>query len=328
MNELILKYCKGDYTLEELEEVRDLFRRKDLDSETASILRLQWSECDNSEIGEKKRFEAVLDEVHRKIDQNRRQRMPLRRTLVRVAMTAAAILLPVIGILFFFWKQQVVVNPAKNLAVVTVANGTTREVNLPDGTKVYLNAGSRISYDSQFDQKERAVQLEGQAYFEVTKNPERPFVVTSNGVSVKVLGTKFDFESYRDNPNISVTLLEGRVSINRSEDTSKVLCMLKPNQQAVFDKRQNNLTVHEVDAVDAKAWTDGCLIFDNEELEQIALTLERTYNVKFQFQNERIKHLKFYGKFEKEKSLDEILDVIVSSQGFSYSKGQNLVIFK
>jgi len=329
MNELILKYCKGTYNKEELKQVGKIFADSWIDPDLIQAMRIQWSLTENSELGEKEKFDKILKKIHVIIDGEGTPLSTSKRFFLAFSKVAAILLMPVLVALFILWQYRQPIHDGKDLQIVSVPVGKVSQITLPDGSKVWLNGGTTLSYDkADFTENQRTVYLEGQGYFEVIKNPNRPFVVKGKEISVKVLGTKFDFSSYKEDVEVSVTLMEGSVLLTNSDEELSKLCFLKPNQQAIVSKPMGKVEVKEVDAKNANQWMVGNLIFDDKELGQIASTLGRQYNVKFQFENENIKHLRFYGRFKKKQSLDEILSVIVSGQSFGYYHNKNIVVFK
>lgn len=322
-----MKYCRGNYTREDLEQMKELIERDEHATQLSDIMQMQWSLTDNVDVGDKKRFDRVLQQVHRSIDLEERRASAFRKLLVGFSKIAAIMVIP-ICIALFVWIQH---NQSKsNLEAqntVEALRGEVKQIVLPDGTKVWLNSGSKLIYRTDFNKNIRKVSLEGEAYLEVTKNKQCPFVVQGRELSVKVLGTKFNVRSYKEDARVDVTLMEGSVRLTDSNEHPTDLCLLKPNQQAMLQKQSGKVLIRKVDAQCANEWIRGTLLFDDEDLDQIAHSLERQYNVSISFQSETIRHLKFYGKFKKAQSLDEILKIIVSRQNFHYSRRGDKIFF-
>lgn len=202
--------------------------------------------------------------------------------------------------------------------------GSQSRIALPDGTVAWLNVGSKLSYTSAYSLKERNVTLEGEGYFEVTHNEQLPFVVNTGEVDVKVLGTKFSVKAYKDEDDIDVILAEGSVRFINKNDLQASL-LLKPEQQATYDKRSGKVAVRKVLASQASDWTKGIQFFDDLTLEQIVRQLEKTFNTTFVFKDDSKRKLTFYGDFRKEDSLDDILVIMSSSGKFSYKKTHDVI---
>ncbi len=173
------------------------------------------------------------------------------------------------------------IHPNKSIKIVTPYGGQYNLV-LSDGTKVWLNAGSELSYRSDFGKTNREIQLTGEAYFEVHKNQNLPFIVHSQKQEIRVLGTEFNINAYSDEQLIKTTLKEGslRVTANQKQTT------LKPNQQAQFNGSSNTLLTKVVDSEAAIAWKDGIIDLHGMSLQECMRNISRWYNVEIVYQNE------------------------------------------
>jgi ferric-dicitrate binding protein FerR (iron transport regulator) len=188
--------------------------------------------------------------------------------------------------------------------LVTVENpaGKRSQVVLPDGSTVWLNAESTLTYPRQFQDGKREITLQGEGFFEVVRNEHAPFIISSRNVSVRVLGTSFNVKSY-DDENAEVTVRSGKVEVEAS-DKRKV--QLIADQQISFSAQQGFSPVKRVDADDFMAWRDGVLLFDNKNLKQLTSILERWYGKTIILKNEKLNSCQLVGRHENE-SLDEIL---------------------
>lgn len=196
------------------------------------------------------------------------------------------------------------INAHTNIAynTLTTPKGGEYQLVLPDGTKVWLNSASAISYPEVFTGKERHVKLTGEAYFEVAKNKEKPFYVSLNQVQVKVLGTHFNITAYADDQNITATLLEGAVQVTKN----KVQSLLIPGQQAVVNTGSDNITVSEANIANAIAWKNGYFIFNDEDIRSIMKKISRWYDVDIDCQG-TISNQNFGGTFHRSKGITELL---------------------
>ena len=188
-------------------------------------------------------------------------------------------------------------------------------LTLPDGTLVYLNSESTLSYPSRFDNDTRNVTLQGEAYFEVAKNPEKKFIVsTSHQSQIEVLGTHFNVEAYEKEDRISATLVEGKIGfIYKSNDVSKKVLM-DPGQKLVYDSKDNKVQLYATSGESEIAWKEGKIIFRNTPLEEGLRMLEKRYNVEFIIKNDRLKGDSFTGTFTNQR-LERILEYFqLSSQ--------------
>lgn len=201
--------------------------------------------------------------------------------------------------------------------VVEVPKGGQYQVNLPDGSKVWLNAASTLKYPMQFSAGKREVSLTGEAYFEVSKNPHKPFIVKSRNQEVQVLGTIFNINSYTDRESVETTLLEGSVHVNQH--------LLVPGQRSLISNTSIQILPANIEA--ATAWKKGYFLFDNERLDAILSTLSRWYNVDFDYEDPTTKPLVFWGSIDKNQSLTKTLAFLESTGQlkFDYRDGKVIV---
>lgn len=203
----------------------------------------------------------------------------------------------------------VVADSVKAMTMLTAATprGGMYQVTLSDGTRVWLNADSKISFPSRFSGKERKILLTGEAYFEVMKDKQHPFIVSVNNQQVKVLGTHFNVNGYKDEAWTVTTLLEGSVRVDTKLDSK----ILKPGQQSVGDIR--GLKVSEVDVNAVVDWKDGDFVFKNESLEQIMKRVARWYNIEVIYGRHIDKQQEFGGKVSRLKNISEVLKIMQST---------------
>jgi len=233
---------------------------------------------------------------------------------------AAAIVLLCVVSCFSYWKGMDYIKANFSNIVVEAPMGSRAKLYLPDGTLVWLNAGSSISYSQGFGVDNRKVILEGEGYFEVIHNEKVPFFVRANGLEVKVLGTKFNFRDYKEDAKAMVTLIEGCVALHNllhHEPNS----ILRPNEQAILDKENGKIDIKSSIASNARKWTNNCLFFDEELLDDIVKELQRSYNIKIHLANDSLKNIRFYGLFIRhEQSIDEILDDLAATGKIQYKR--------
>lgn len=185
---------------------------------------------------------------------------------------------------------------------LSTPRGGNYQVTLPDGTKVWLDAASSITYPTAFTGGDRKVKLTGQAYFEVAKNPQKPFYVDANNVEVKVLGTHFNISAYNDDAENTTTLLEGSVQISKNNSTA----LLKPGQQAIIPNNSNSIKVADANINDVMAWKNGYFIFDDDNITGIMRKVSRWYDVEVEYQG-NFDDQHFGGTFYKTKGINELL---------------------
>lgn len=237
------------------------------------------------------------------------------KRFIQIAASAAIII--VLGAIYFLKLLSPSINPKDEFYSVTVPYGAKSQVTLSDSTKVWLNSGTTIKYSYIVKDKVRKLFLNGEAYFEVAKMKGVPFIVETDRLDVKVLGTKFNVISYSEDSKINVTLLEGSIALKMDNDKNSEV-RLVPNKSATFDKSSNKLELKDVNGSLSTQWSDGVIVFDDEKLEQIAHRLEREYNVKIELTNASLSDSHFYGVFNKNQSIKEIFDIITLNNKIHY----------
>ncbi|WP_103071668.1 FecR family protein [Aquimarina sediminis] len=211
---------------------------------------------------------------------------------------------------------------------INVPKGKTFNMVLVDGTKVFLNASSSIQIPTDFKYtQERKVVLKGEAYFDVTKNKEKPFIVESWALKTTVLGTKFNVSAYPEDPKSSITLIEGKVGVQQQNSKSKnEMQIMHPNQKAVYQKNNNEIKLTSVKAINSIAWIEGYLYFKNENFTQVVRRIERNYNIKIINKYPDLNNESFTGKFDSKKGIEHLLNVFSQNIPFNYKVNKSEII--
>jgi len=197
-------------------------------------------------------------------------------------------------------KQEIVYN------TIVVPRGGEYKLELADGTLVWLNSDSELRYPVKFAGSQRDVWLKGEGYFEVSKNPEKPFRVVVDDMIVKVLGTSFNINAYKDQGNILTTLVSGKVDIQ--DMSGKSLVVMRTNQQVDF--RHGKISVQEVDVTRFVSWIDGKFYFNDMTLENIMSQLQRWYDIEVFFVDEELKSYPFTGVIRRDFTAGQIFEII------------------
>jgi hypothetical protein len=197
--------------------------------------------------------------------------------------------------------------------------GSSSKIVLGDSSVVWLNAGSRLIYPSDFTSKNREVVLFGEAYFRVRNDANKPFIVQTSALEIKALGTEFNVSAYPEDNIIQTVLKKGSVAIRRidgAKNENEIL--LRPNQLASFDKTTQQSKIDEVNTDFYTLWTDGLLSFENRDLNRIVKSLERYYNIRIQFDNPLLGMVKISGKLDLNKNKEEVFEYLtkVSAANF------------
>ena len=209
---------------------------------------------------------------------------------------------------------------------LSTGRGGEYRLVLADGTKVFLNAATTLKYPVAFNGEIRKVELEGEAYFEVAKDPDHPFIVETKGMEVKVYGTSFNINTMRTD-EIRTVLVEGAIGI-RSMVTDREY-RVSPGQMAVWSKADGSLELKEVDVALYTAWKEGIFRFNCERLEDILNTLANWYDLEVFYQNPGIKNLHFSGYMERYEQIGIILEAITEATGVQFAtQGKTIVVSK
>ena len=311
IEELLPRYCEGVATEEERLQVEMWMSESDENRRMAKQIHALYLATDTVNVMKKVDTEKALLKVKSRMSGNRHKGT----MWWQWAQRAAAILfIPLLVTLMLqYWGGN-----EKELAQIIEVKtnpGMMTSLTLPDGTLVYLNSESTLSYPSRFDNDTRNVTLQGEAYFEVAKNPEKKFIVsTSHQSQIEVLGTHFNVEAYEKEDRISATLVEGKIGfIYKSNDVSKKVLM-DPGQKLVYDSKDNKVQLYATSGESEIAWKEGKIIFRNTPLEEGLRMLEKRYNVEFIIKNDRLKGDSFTGTFTNQR-LERILEYFqLSSQ--------------
>lgn len=244
---------------------------------------------------------------------NKRLRRFSWKVIYRVAAVVLLLLLP----LATYWQGKEAVKHNFADMVVEAPLGARTKLYLPDGTLVWLNAGSKIVYSQGFGVDDRNLSLEGEGYFEVTKNEKIPFVVETRELNLKVLGTKFNFKNYPEDEEVTVNLMEGKVALQNELKKMPAL-YLTPREKMVLNKRTGIIKKSKTHVEYSNAWSRNELFFDEELLEDIAKKLMRSYDVKIQVADS-LRNKRFYGSFKIiGNTIDEVLQTIASTNRMQY----------
>ena len=253
-------------------------------------------------------------------DNKQKERVFRLRNTLRYAAAVAAVLLMAAGFAYYLSREG-----KEELVVASAAYGQVREMILPDGTKVWLNQSSRLKYPRNFEGKERHVYLEGEAYFEVTRNHEKPFTVNSPAMDVRVLGTSFNIKCRPGTGFAETTLIEGEVEVKEKLDKGKIT--LLPGQKAVLNRVTGRMQVKQVDAKMEIVWHNDLIPFEKSSIFRIAAVLERFYGVKIILSPDVDSTKTYSGVLKKKDSIESVLNSLRNSIPFNYKKVDDNNIF-
>jgi transmembrane sensor len=361
IEELIGKFYLESLTDDEMVFLLNYLKEKEPQHEILSYYQAVWDKTSGFEVNvdSKSIYDKIVSEVSfSKVGFKAVTESPDSadfKGYIRIFMRYAAVFVVSFGL---FWLTQSIFLKKTTTSPLAVKKQTTRvevpygsksRVVLPDGSVVNLNSGSSLTYSiSEFDSVNRSVFLIGEGFFNVAKNAERPFYVSTQGMKLKVLGTTFNVKAYPDENTEEATLVSGKVEIYSSSDKieSGKPIVLKPNQIAIFDKSLNNLhsfsktDLTSTEIVPAKlravnsqpalktnqtiSWKENMLIFDNENFNDLIVKIERWYDVKIVVNDPELKSVRFTGRFDKE-TIEQVFNALVTIVPFNYTIKQNLI---
>lgn len=250
--------------------------------------------------------QAAFAQVQKRIQINK-STLSLLNTFSRIA---AILFIPLLlASVWLFYNQQKTTHQQFAIQEITSPPGIRSQVVLPDGSKVWLNAESTIKFQVPFQENSRNIDIVGEAFFDVAKNPDQPFFVQSGKVQVKVLGTRFNYKAFAEDETIEVVLEEGKIALNLQNDSKNKETVLRPGDRAVIEKQSSKTIVKNENINKYIAWHTGKLVFDNSPMSEVAQLLERWYGVEVMVQDSEIMNYRFTTTFENE-SLFQVIELL------------------
>lgn len=228
--------------------------------------------------------------------------------LARIAAIIVFIISSSISVYYLFTSKSTSYSYLTYKTVVP--HGLKSKIILPDGTIAWLNSGSTLEYSNIYGKKIREVTLTGEGYFDVKKDPQKPFIVTANNLKVKVLGTVFNVRSYNNESTVVINLVVGKVNVTLENGKVKSSINVNPNEKVVFSKENHQLVLTKSDAYRATLWTTGKLCFVDATLNEIAKDLERNFDVKIHISSIKAKNELFSGSLDLKMPLKDLLQYI------------------
>ena len=303
---LLEKFFRKEASAEEIKTLVEWIRKPGIREEFNSLCEHMWK-ASAVEIDATVE-EEMWNHLQQKIEPSKILLPKKNRWLPVFSRIAATILLPVcIGLGTYFAVSYVDAGGESQVPfTVAVDYGQKANLTLPDGTKVWLNSASYLSYNVEYNDKDRRVCLDGEAYFEVAKNKEKRFIVCCNDLEIEALGTAFNVKGYADDASVTTSLAEGSVKVSNNQGST----FLKPNERVEYRKKEHSFVKSKIaDVREIDFWRNNMLIFDSTPLEEIATTVERMYGVKVIFESEELKKVPFTGTI-RNNSLNKIFHII------------------
>ena len=305
--EKIIRYFSSKNSEKDESYINNVFCDDEKEQDLKSLLSGQFDEILTEEVSEKKNLDHILYKIHYEINSklSTQKNRKFDAILKWTQRLASIIVLPIVVFIGIHMYNE---SNLKNEAWVEIKSPAWSKVQfcLPDGTKGWLNSNSSIKYNGDF-KTNRQLSLNGEAFFDVFKDKNSPFIVTADEISVKVLGTRFNITSYENEKNIEVVLEEGKlVFLNEAKNKSYTM---KPNDLVMYDKSHKNFTTEVVQSNKYVSWIEGKLIFRNDPLDVVAKKLERWYNIDVDVNVSLAENLRLRATFVNE-GLEEVLELM------------------
>ena len=322
---LLQKFYKGECTAQEAEEVMCWFEGGKEKEKLLAELKSYWENFEGEEHPVYDHDASALRyKIQRRLNREENFQHPIRPTRVVdinrfYFLRIAAVLLLAVGLSFIMQ----VLTPGQEMeapAAMIVKNalkGQKQTIHLPDGTRVTLNAESKLTYPEQFSPGQRQVTLEGEGFFEVARDPAKPFRVFTQDIVTTVLGTSFNVKAYESENDIGIAVATGKVKVENSKDKKAPVQYLEPGKAATYAANEQSFTISDFDWQATLGWKDGMLYFKEATLDEVTGTLERWYGVEIEWEGEEKQHWEYTGVFDNQ-SLENVLQGMGYVQHFTY----------
>ena len=274
---------------------------------------------------ERKLFDAMLLLGNEEIIKNGKKRFSINLSSLRTELIKIAAVVAITLGGSYFYYQSSLEKELMAMQTITVPAGQRINITLVDGTNVWLNARTSLSYPVKFGKNNRQVVLDGEAYFDVTKDKSKPFIVQTDNYNVEVLGTKFDVNAYSETGEFETTLMSGSVKVASASDSTQKIT-LKPNNKVYL--QDGKLHVTAVDDYNPYRWKEGLICFKNETFTSIMKDFEKYYGLTIQVKNKNVFKYVYTGKFRQTDGIDYALRVLQKDIKFTYQRDdENQIIY-
>lgn len=321
--DIINKYLTGQCSEEEVVEVNAWMKESEENARQLFRMEEIYHLGKFNQYADRQQMARAEKQLYKKLDEEKRKQNKILRMHRWMKYAAMIAVILVIGGGSGYWLYQ---NGNNQHMMVAVANeGIVKEIILPDGTKVWLNNLATLKYPREFSEKARNVYLDGEAYFEVTKNRHKPFTVQSDAMRVRVLGTTFNFKCDKNYQIAEVTLIEGEIEVKGNKEEGQII--LAPGQRAELNKNNGRLTVKQVDAKMDAVWHDNLIPFQKADIFTISKALERFYDIKIILSPDMRADKTYSGVLKKKSTIESVLKSLQNSISIDYKiVGNNIFI--
>jgi transmembrane sensor len=331
--EIIGKYLANEIDNKEKEIIESWLNESEENVRVLDLHKKAWQETRISFQAEDAEsvFKNLLSRIDDQQEQDFREKQKsvsnrLKQRFIIFTKIAASLLL-LVSVWYVFQKfdqeQQAVSIEISTVEKQNLA-GQKSKIYLPDGSVVWLNAESKITFPEKFADEKREIHLSGEAFFDVIKNPDQPFIVKSGNVSTTVLGTSFNVRVFDDEPAMSVALESGKVKVVIDDSNATPALFLEPGESIKYRKEEGLAVKEKFDREQLLSWKDGIIVFKDADLEEIFNTLARWYGVKFTIKNKINEEWTYTGSFDNE-TLENVLRSISYTKEFTYAINQKSI---
>lgn len=312
--EIIAKFLMGQCSEEELIRVNAWIKESDENARTLFRLEAAYHLGKESYVSDEKKINRAEKRLNKRLasEETKPNKQLQIHLWTRYAAIIVLVLLTSTGIGYWFYDNRT----DSDLIVATGSENDVTEILLPDGTKVWLNQAATLKYPREFSEKVRNVYLDGEAYFEVTKNHSKPFIVQSEAMRVRVLGTTFNFKCDKSHQSAEATLIEGEIEVKGNNEEGMII--LSPGQKAELSRTSKRLTVKQVDARLDAVWHNNLIPFEKADIYTIVQTLERFYHVKIILAPDIKIDNTYSGVLKKKDSIESVLKSLKNSIPIDY----------
>jgi ferric-dicitrate binding protein FerR (iron transport regulator) len=325
---LFSQYVGRNITPGEVDELRAIVNvadNEDLDEPLHSI----WmNEEYQTDLLTKKQKERIIDNIEQSIGKEITI-IPLHKRFVRTFSRIAAVLILglLTGVSFYLYRNNQNMSIYKgNEITLNVGDGQEAGFVLPDGTSIRLNAASTLCYATNFGENNRFITFSGEAFFDVTQDKNRPFIVHTKHLNIEVVGTTFNINAYDDDDLAEITLLTGSVHVS-SVKNPEYQIIIKPNEKVVCDVSTGKLTIQETNTEYETAWLNGEIVFKSETLSRVLEKLERKYAVHIRYEGSPgLLDDRFSGRISKDNLLSDVMKILMDHYPLKYEQKNNIIV--
>ncbi len=314
---LIGKYLSGNASAEEVQELKQWEAASPENHRTMQRSVKVWRGCNYRLSAEAtKNDEANIVRQIQRLQHSEIARTKKQLLILKIAATLAIPLTFLFS--WYFLSQTEKTTMEDQIFAVTAPKGHVSKCTLPDGTEIWINTGSTLVYNTAaFNKKQREVKLEGEAYFDVAKNKEKPFRVITPAANINVTGTSFNVKNYAGSNSFETVLTNGCIEMQLN-NASRQTVKLVPGEKATFLRNKKGITIEKVDPEVFSSWRNGEIIFKDATLNDLIAELERIYDIKFHLKNQQLGRYRFRGMFSYNNNLIDALEKIKQTAGINY----------